>query len=109
MIQSFLHLYFTPNYCGNFPDNYTLHLLQTKVFLLSRSRQNDLIVLEPCDSQVKHSDLHLEEQGCERGPEKTETQRVVLNIYTTHTHTHCVYCICKIILHDTREIMSQIL
>ena len=56
-VQSFLHLYFLPKCGGHFPGNSTLYEFPTNFFLLSRSRQNDLIVLHLCYSHVKPSDL----------------------------------------------------
>jgi len=70
--SNFLYLHLPPNCCGNFPGNSALHEFLTKFFLLSRSRQNDLAVLHPCDSRVKPSDLQYIKQGCESGPTKIE-------------------------------------
>ena len=56
-VQSFLYLHLSSNFCGSFPGNNALHVFQAEFFLFSRSRQNDLFVLHPCDSHVKPSDL----------------------------------------------------
>ena len=71
-VQSFLHLYIPPNCCGNFPGNSALYVFHAEFFILSRWRQNDLIVLHPCDSHVKPSDLQPKEWRCETGPGKIE-------------------------------------
>ena len=56
-VQSFLHLRLPPNCSGHFPGNSALYVFQAEFFILSRWRQNDLIVLHSCDSHVKPSDL----------------------------------------------------
>ena len=52
-VQSFLHPHLSFKCCDNFLGNCTFLVFPAKYFLLSRSRQNDLIVLHPCDSHVK--------------------------------------------------------
>ena len=48
-VQSFLHL---PSHL-----NAVVIFQRTMLFLLLRSIQNDLIVLHPCDSRIKYTDL----------------------------------------------------
>ena len=87
-VQSFLHMHLPPNCCGNFPGNCIFLVFQAEFILLSRWRQNVLVVLHPSDSHVKPSDLEPKEQGCETGPAKTETLNMILKVYISHTHSH---------------------
>ena len=97
-VQSFLHLHLPPNCCGNFPGNCIFHVFQAEFILLSRWRQNVLVVLHPRDSHVEPSDLQPKEQGCETGPAKTETLNVILKVYISHTlivtSTHILLFLC---------------
>ena len=53
--QSFYHRHLPLNCSVNLPGNSTFYVFQAKFILLSRWRQNDLFVLNSCDSPAKFS------------------------------------------------------
>ena len=42
-VQSFLYLHLSPNFCGNFPGNSALHVVQAEFFLLSQFSSVELL------------------------------------------------------------------